>query len=173
MQAVLANLNAINLRLTSLEKATAPPARPDPQAGLLPPPAVVHPAAQQPAVPTAPVPAAAPFQPPLYSLASAVSSTGQGRAYIPQAANVSPRLRAKIIQGKDINLISLLLTSPVCDKKIAEGDQFTAIVKASDPRLSRDLSIGEFLVAFGIYRDVMCSVYPQRRQELDILYIWH
>ena len=27
--------------------------------------------------------------------------------------------------------------------------------------------IGEFVVAFGIYRDVICLVYPERRQELD------
>jgi len=39
-------------------------------------------------------------------------------------------------------------------------------VKASDPHLNRDL-IGQFLVAFGVYRDVICSVYPERRQELD------
>lgn len=30
---------------------------------------------------------------------------------------------------------------------------------STDPDLSRDISIGEFLVAFGICRDVICSVY--------------
>ena len=60
-----------------------------------------------------------------------------------------------------------MLPSAECDKRIATGDNFAAVLKSADPRLGRDLSIGEFLVAFGIYRDVICSVFPARRQELD------
>lgn len=37
-----------------------------------------------------------------------------------------------------------------------------------DPRLSRTLSIGEFIQAFGTYKSVMCSTYPNRRNELDL-----
>ena len=44
---------------------------------------------------------------------------------------------------------------------------YSAVLRSADPRLARDLSIGEFLVAFGIYREVVCSVFPQRRKELD------
>jgi hypothetical protein len=36
-----------------------------------------------------------------------------------------------------------------------------------DPRLNRSLSISEFLKAFGKYKRVMTSVYPDRRAELD------
>ena len=31
----------------------------------------------------------------------------------------------------------------------------------------RTPGIGQFLVAFGLFWDVICSVYPERRQELD------
>ena len=102
-----------------------------------------------------------------HSLASAVPVPAAGRPYMPQSANISARLRAKILQGKDINLISLILPSPECDNTIATGENFTAIFKTTDPRLIRDLSIGQFLIAFSIYRDIICSVYPGRRQELD------
>ncbi|KAF3843873.1 hypothetical protein F7725_002722, partial [Dissostichus mawsoni] len=65
-----------------------------------------------------------------HSLASANLAPPLGRPYMPKAANISTRLRAKILQGKDINLVSLFLPSPECE-------------------------------------DVICSVYPERRQELD------
>lgn len=41
------------------------------------------------------------------------------------------------------------------------------MLKDSDPRLSKTLTLAEFCVAFGVYRDCVCEVYPQRREELD------
>ena len=41
------------------------------------------------------------------------------------------------------------------------------ILKESDPRLSKTLTLAEFNVAFGVYRDTICEVYPSRRAELD------
>ncbi|KAK9543264.1 hypothetical protein VZT92_001055 [Zoarces viviparus] len=90
-----------------------------------------------------------------------------GRSYIPQAANVTTRLRSKILQGKDINLVSIMLPSPECDSSVVSGGNIAAVFKSADPRLIGDLSIGQFMVAFGVYRDVICAVYPDRRQELD------
>ncbi|XP_074539253.1 uncharacterized protein LOC141800545 [Halichoeres trimaculatus] len=104
---------------------------------------------------------------PPQSLASAVPAPMIGRPYIPTAANISPSLRQKILQGKYVNLVSIILPSPECDQKISSNENVSVILKSSDPRMSRDLSIGEFLVAFGIYRDVICAVYPERRIELD------
>ena len=43
----------------------------------------------------------------------------------------------------------------------------SALLKTTDPRLLRNLSFGEFVVTFAIYRDIMCQVYPERRIELD------
>ena len=100
---------------------------------------------------------------PSHSLVSALPARPSGRPYIPQFANISSRLRSKILEGKDINLVSLILPSPACDKSIATGGSITAVFKSADPRLLKDLSIGQFMVAFGIFRDVLCSVYPDRR----------
>ena len=102
-----------------------------------------------------------------HSLATAVPSLSLGRPYIPVSANISSRLRSKILQGRDVNLVSLILPSPECDKSLVAGDGFSAVVKSADPRLNKDLSFGQFVVAFGIFRDVICSVYPDRRVELD------
>nr|XP_010778599.1 PREDICTED: uncharacterized protein LOC104953359 [Notothenia coriiceps] len=68
--------------------------------------------------------------------------------------------QAKILEGKDVNLLSLILPSPECDKAIATGGNITAVFKVADPSLIRDISVGQFMVAFGIFRDVLCSVYP-------------
>lgn len=100
-------------------------------------------------------------------MASAIPTPSPGRPYIPAGANVSQRLRTKILQGKDINLISLILPSPECEERIATGEHFSALIKTADPRLSKDLSIGEFLIAFGLFREIICSVYPERRKELN------
>ena len=64
-------------------------------------------------------------------------------------------------------MIRLILPSPVCEASVSHGDQASVLLRSSDPRLARELSIGEFIVAFGICRDVVCSVFPQRRKELD------
>ncbi|KAM3591216.1 uncharacterized protein V6R79_024713 [Siganus canaliculatus] len=76
-------------------------------------------------------------------------------------------LEKQALVCQDINLVSLILPSPECDKSIASGDSFTTIFKSADPRLNKDLSIGQFLVAFGAYRDVICAVFPESRKELD------
>ena len=37
----------------------------------------------------------------------------------------------------------------------------------SDSRLTRSLTLSEFIMAFSIYKNVMCEAYPIRRTELD------
>lgn len=88
---------------------------------------------------------------PQHSLAWAVSAPMLGRLYVSSGANFSPRLRATILQGKDINLISLILSSPEWENKVSTGENFTVVIKSVNRILSRDMSIGEFVVAFGIY----------------------
>ena len=90
-----------------------------------------------------------------------------GRPYVPIGANISSRARSKILQGKDFNLISLILPSPECENKVSNSELVTAVIKSADHRLLRDMLIGKFVVFFGIYRDVIYSVYPECRQELD------
>lgn len=41
------------------------------------------------------------------------------------------------------------------------------MINSADPRLHRDLSFGQFVIAFSVYHDLICSVYPDKREELD------
>ena len=47
------------------------------------------------------------------------------------------------------------------------------MLKECDPRLSKTLTLAEFNVAFGVYRDIICEVYPSRRAELDTYLAFH
>lgn len=43
----------------------------------------------------------------------------------------------------------------------------SVMLKDSDPRLSKTLTLAAFNVAFDVFRDVICKVYPSCRAELD------
>lgn len=60
-------------------------------------------------------------------------------------------IRKKIIEGRDINLASLLVP-------LSDGD---------DSKYKSNLSIAEFITAFGRYKRIMCEAFPDRRPELD------
>ncbi|KAK7901618.1 hypothetical protein WMY93_018387 [Mugilogobius chulae] len=105
-----------------------------------------------------PAPAAAPLQPPpgrvapppvlttpsAFSLDSALPGHQLGRPYTPCHANVSPRLRSKILLGRYVNLVSLILPSPEADRRVAYSAELTAVLKSSDPRLSRTSPLENF-----------------------------
>lgn len=83
----------------------------------------------------------APPASPSFNLSSSTPAQAFGRCFVPPAAaTVSPHLRSKIIQGKDINLASLLLPSPAADWKMVECGDVAVLLKTSDPRLQRNLS---------------------------------
>lgn len=85
---------------------------------------------------------------------------GYSQESLPFVETVSPTLRKNILEGKDINLAALLIPYfNVVEKK--DNDR-------PDPRLNKQLSIAEFVSAFGIYKSIMCEVFPQRRAELDL-----
>ena len=75
---------------------------------------------------------------------------------LPQMDLLSPSLRKSIIEGKDVNLASLLIPYYELETKDKE-----------DARLKKSLSISEFVTAFGKYKRVMCQAFPNRREELD------
>ncbi|XP_041920582.1 uncharacterized protein LOC121684588 [Alosa sapidissima] len=105
---------------------------------------------------------------PVFSLASALPAPPLGRGFVaPSAVSISPQLRQNIIQGKDVNLASLLLPSPAVDRQLVDCGDVSVILKNSDPRLSKSLSFCDFVIAFGMYRNVLCSAFPDRRLELD------
>lgn len=91
---------------------------------------------------------------------------GYAAESLPLVETISPQLRQNIAAGRDVNLATLLIpyyTGP-CSDKIEENQN----QNKPDPRLNRSLSIGEFIQAFSIFKSVMCSAYPQRRNELDL-----
>ena len=77
---------------------------------------------------------------------------------------VSPHLQKQIIEGKDINLASLLINYYECHQKRSISTESLEVQLSGkpDPRLNRSLSISEFLKAFGKYKRVMTSVYPDQ-----------
>ena len=105
-------------------------------------------------------------QPPTFDLASYYKNTsanttaekssrfGTSPEAVPHMDLVSPALRKSIVEGKDVNLASLLI--PYFDTENKE-----------DLRLRRPLTITEFVTAFGRFKRIMCSAYPDRREELD------
>lgn len=87
----------------------------------------------------------------------------------PNVDIVSGSIQKQIIQGKDVNLASLLIPkfeSPQSHSVTSDGIEFNVTGKP-DPRLNRQLTIQEFILAFGKYKRVMNTAFPGRRSELD------
>lgn len=61
----------------------------------------------------------------------------------------------------------LIATNDVADNKCYACGDVSVIVKTRDHRLNCKLSIPEFVLAFSLFRDIVCSVSPHRREELD------
>ncbi|MGH0138989.1 UNVERIFIED_CONTAM: hypothetical protein FKN15_025387 [Acipenser sinensis] len=113
-------------------------------------------------------PAADPDPAPVFSLASA-SVSGPHPAPATRCHTISPALRRQIIEGKDVNLISILIpTAELTDHRVVHCGDVSVTLKSSDPRLLKNLTLGEFVLAFSIFRDVLCTAYPHRREELDL-----
>ncbi|XP_058871511.1 uncharacterized protein LOC117398398 isoform X2 [Acipenser ruthenus] len=82
--------------------------------------------------------------------------------------SISPKIRKQIIEGKDVNLVSIrIASSEFLDHRVVDCEDVSITLKSCDPRLQKGLSVGEFVLAFSIYRDILCSVYPHRLQELN------
>ena len=91
---------------------------------------------------------------------------GYSAESLPFIETVAPQIRKNIIDGKDVNLASLLIPNYSGNSHFINN--FGEKVEKPDPRLNRDLSIGEFIQAFSIYKSIMCEAYPDRRPELDL-----
>ncbi len=103
-----------------------------------------------------------------HTLATATPAPSSGTPFISSAAAIPASLRNQILAGNDINLVKILLcSSGVIDKRIVDCGDISVVLKECDPRLSKSLSLVEFYFAFGVLRDTICEVYPNRRSELD------
>ena len=72
---------------------------------------------------------------------------------------VSESLKEKIVSGKYVNMVLLLI--PEYEQMKENKDRYR------DARLNRSLSIEEFIVAFGKYKRIHCISHPWRKAELD------
>ena len=98
--------------------------------------------------------------------------TSKGIMYsedLPKLDYVSPTLRKQILEGKDINLALLLYPkNEVPQTRTIFSEGLTVELSApKDTRLEQCLTLDEFNKAFRKYRNIICKVYPQRRDELD------
>ena len=90
----------------------------------------------------------------------ALQGIGVPSSALPQIEIVSPALRNDIIQGRDVNLASLLIQGFTSDGELgqrtaAAGDDVVPLKPLRDHRLTRQLTITEFMKAFTIYRNIM------------------
>lgn len=83
---------------------------------------------------------------------------GYAAESLPLVDTISPVLRQNILASKDINLASLLIPYYAYDNSESRPD----------PRLNRSLTLAEFIQAFGVYKNIMTSAHPRRRNELDL-----
>ena len=97
------------------------------------------------------------------------TSHGYSAESLPLVETISPNMKKNIIEGKDVNLAALLI--PYYSGPMNNDDRLSVDSchnRKPDPRLNRNLSLNEFMKAFGIYKNVMCQAYPSRREELDM-----
>ncbi|MGH0117662.1 UNVERIFIED_CONTAM: hypothetical protein FKN15_041854 [Acipenser sinensis] len=105
--------------------------------------------------------------PPEFNLSSATEASSPSPRAI-TSHSISPKIRKRIIEGKDVNLVAILIaSSEFLDHRVVDCGDVSVTLKSRDPRLQKSLSVGEFVLAFSIYRDILCSVYPHRLQELN------
>ena len=75
---------------------------------------------------------------------------GYAQESLPLVEVVTPSICRAILEGKDINLASLL----VAQSSVTHSEH--AMQEKSDSRLSRLLTIQEFITTFGIFKSIMC-----------------
>ncbi|PJE77645.1 hypothetical protein CI610_03429 [invertebrate metagenome] len=82
---------------------------------------------------------------------------------------ISEKLKKKIWEGDDINLAHLLM--PKYETRGTEDRDGSTINininEVEDPRLTKSLTISEFVTAFGKYKRTICKKAPHRRIKLD------
>ncbi|KAL3877964.1 hypothetical protein ACJMK2_035605 [Sinanodonta woodiana] len=93
---------------------------------------------------------------------------GYSAESLPFVETVLPQLRKNIVAGRDINLATLLIPYYAGSGVIESFDVEGVKLVKPDPHTNRALSLGEFIQACGIYKNIMCNAFPCRRKELDL-----
>ncbi|CAG2229400.1 unnamed protein product [Mytilus edulis] len=104
---------------------------------------------------------------------SAPEATSTGKVYyaedLPKMDFVAPSIKKQIIEGRDINLATLLAPKyDIPQNQTMQSRGFTVELSSKkDVRLDHNLSIEEFNRAFRKYRNIMGKAFPQRKVELE------
>jgi len=79
---------------------------------------------------------------------------------------VPPAIRRQIWEGKDVNLVHLLVPDEIdsASRTVRVDNMDIQLRTAGDARLQSMLSIQQFVLAFNRYKDVFCIQWPGRRQ---------
>ncbi len=77
------------------------------------------------------------------------------------------QVHAQILAGNYINFVKILQCSEGQDKRVVDCGDFSLLLKDNDQWLSNCLTMPEFNVDFGVFRDKICKDYLLRRAELD------
>ncbi|CAC5371895.1 unnamed protein product [Mytilus coruscus] len=98
--------------------------------------------------------------------------TSKGIAFaedLPKLDYLSTSLRKQILEGNDINLSLLLYPKNEVPQTRSVFSEWLTVELSTprDPRLEKRLTLDEFNKAFRKLRNIICKVYPQRRDELD------
>ncbi|CAF4536869.1 unnamed protein product, partial [Didymodactylos carnosus] len=104
----------------------------------------------------------------LYNARSEDESPGSQSQSLREIEYVTPKLRRAILEGKDVPLVHLIMPEEHSGSQY-KGDRKelnSFIIKQNDPRLTKSLSLSEFVLAFVKYLNIMCDVHTDRRQEL-------
>ncbi|RXM30667.1 Transmembrane protein 212 [Acipenser ruthenus] len=148
LQPVSESIAAINTRLSSLETRSSPA------------PPLLHTSAATSVI-------EAIDHGPSFTLAS-ISPAHPQHTTGSRHMTVSPALRKQIIEGKDVNLVLMLIaTSELIHQQTVSCGNVSVTLKFTDPRLLKNLTMGEFVMAFSAFTDVLCSAFPHRREELN------
>ena len=98
------------------------------------------------------------------------SSNGVASDSVAQVELVTPQVRRDILSGKDINMATLLIPDynhASQERHIIIGNDIVPLKPLTDQRTIKPLTIQEFVKAFMAYKNIMCEIFPNRRQELD------
>ncbi|XP_073721045.1 uncharacterized protein [Misgurnus anguillicaudatus] len=107
-------------------------------------------------------------RPPSYTLLTAVPLAMPAHAVAMDPPPVSNSLRSQILSGMDVDLAYLLSPFPKKDShRSLDCGTFSVVLKDSPSNSNRILSFAEFVIAFNKYTEVICSVFPNRRKELN------
>ncbi|MGH0126580.1 UNVERIFIED_CONTAM: hypothetical protein FKN15_076180 [Acipenser sinensis] len=87
---------------------------------------------------------------PEFNLSSATAA-GSSSPHAITSHSISPKIRKQITEGKDVNLVSILIaSSEFLDHRVVDCGDVSVPLKSRDPRLQKSLSVGEFVLAFSI-----------------------